>query len=185
MKRILLTLSVILLTSSNCAFADGDLWDNFGDTNVYNQKAVTDEEFEKALKSKTEPKGFFKLFKRDKNVPRGEQLYDGNEGESEITISEDDEPSVVCIPLELKIDENKILPIGHYEVKGKMTDGKPYLWLYQGHYALAEIPAKLTKDDFGEKTVNFAKIMESGEKQIKLIYGSLDFNAYADIDIAQ
>ena len=38
MKRFVILL--LLVFSANFAFADGDLWDNFGDSNTYGQKAV-------------------------------------------------------------------------------------------------------------------------------------------------
>ena len=43
---------LILFFAGNLAFADGDLWDNFGDQNTYGQKAVSDQDFQKALDSK-------------------------------------------------------------------------------------------------------------------------------------
>ena len=48
MRKFLTILFTILLATSNTAFAEGDLWDNFGDSNVYGQTPVSDKEFEQA-----------------------------------------------------------------------------------------------------------------------------------------
>lgn len=60
----------MLLLTTNYAFADGDLWDNFGDTNVYGQKPVSDEEFDKALESKQKRKNVIKIYLKEKNSGR-------------------------------------------------------------------------------------------------------------------
>ena len=176
MRKILTIIFIILLTSSEFAFAEGDLWDNFGDTNVYGQKPVSDEEFQKALESK---KG---KPKRDKNIPKGESFSQSNETEALNSTAK--EPQILLIPLGLKIGENEIIPPGHYEVEGVKENGKPYLKLYQSHYMIAKLPATETNDDFGEPTINFVKLIPHGDYHVQIIYGSIDFNAYSIIDIA-
>lgn len=176
MRKILSIIFIILLTSSEFAFAEGDLWDNFGDTNVYGQKPVSDEEFQKALESK---KG---KPKRDKNIPKGESFSQSNETEALNSTAK--EPQILLIPLGLKIGEDEIIPPGHYEVEGVKENGKPYLKLYQSHYMIAKLPATETNDDFGEPTINFVKLIPHGDYHIQIIYGSIDFNAYSIIDIA-
>ncbi len=176
MRKILTIIFIILLTSSEFAFAEGDLWDNFGDTNVYGQKPVSDEEFQKALESK---KG---KPKRDKNIPKGESFSQSNETEALNSTAK--EPQILLIPLGLKIGENEIIPPGHYEVEGVKENGKPYLKLYQSHYMIAKLPATETNDDFGEPTINFVKLIPHGDYHVQIIYGSIDFNAYSVIDIA-
>lgn len=176
MRKILTIIFIILLTSSEFAFAEGDLWDNFGDTNVYGQKPVSDEEFQKALESK---KG---KPKRDKNIPKGESFSQSNE--TEALNSTVKEPQILLIPLGLKIGEDEIIPPGHYEVEGVKENGKPYLKLYQSHYMIAKLPATETNDDFGEPTINFVKLIPHGDYHVQIIYGSIDFNAYSVIDIA-
>lgn len=176
MRKILTIIFIILLTSSEFAFAEGDLWDNFGDTNVYGQKPVSDEEFQKALESK---KG---KPKRDKNIPKGESFSQSNETEALNSTAK--EPQILLIPLGLKIGEDEIIPPGHYEVEGVKENGKPYLKLYQSHYMIAKLPATETNDDFGEPTINFVKLIPHGDYHVQIIYGSIDFNAYSIIDIA-
>ena len=56
---------------------------------------------------------------------------------------------------------------------------------YQAHFLIAEVPAVETQDDFNQETVHFVKILDNGEKQVKIIFGSLDFNAYTIVNIAE
>ena len=56
MKKLIVLLFAIIFTTANASFADGDLWDNFGDQNVYGQEPVSDQDFEKALESKKKKK---------------------------------------------------------------------------------------------------------------------------------
>ena len=68
---------------------------------------------------------------------------------------------------------------------GEKKNGKLYLKFYQAHYLMAEIPAVETHDDYDQETVHFVKILDNGEKQLKIIFGSIDFNAYSVVDIAE
>lgn len=176
MRKAFTILLLLLFATVNIAVAEDDLWDNYGDTNVYGQKPVSDEEFQKALESK---KG---KPKRDKNIPKGESFSQSNE--TEALNSTVKEPQILLIPLGLKIGENEIIPPGHYEVEGVKENGKPYLKLYQSHYMIAKLPATETNDDFGEPTINFVKLIPHGDYHVQIIYGSIDFNAYSVIDIA-
>ena len=52
MKKILLVIFGILVLT-NCTSvkaSEGDMWDYFGDQNVYGQKPVSDKEFEETVK---------------------------------------------------------------------------------------------------------------------------------------
>ena len=166
---------LILFFAGNLAFADGDLWDNFGDQNTYGQKAVSDQDFQKALDSKKGKK------KKDKNIPKGESFSQSNE--TEIINNTSKELPVLVIPLNLKVGDGAI-PVGHYQVEGKEEDGKIYLSLYQGHSLIAKLPAEETNDDFGQDSINFVKLIPHGDYHVQIIYGGIDFNAFSVIDIA-
>ena len=43
----------------------------------------------------------------------------------------------------------------------------------------AKIEATETEEDYGEEEVNFVGIKNYNESFVKLIFGSIDFNAYA------
>lgn len=176
MKKLLAVVFSIIVTTGNFALAD-DLWDNFGDSNVYGQKAVTDQEFEQAIESK-QKKG---KKKPDKNIPKGESFSQSNE--TEILTNTTKELPVLLIPVPLKIKENYILPIGHYQVEGVKEDGETFINLYQAHDLIAKIPAEETEDDFDEDEINFVKLNPHGDYHVEILFGGLDFNAFAIIDI--
>ena len=173
--RKFFALIFMLIMTSQVTFADGDLWDNFGDQNTYGQQAVSDKEFEQALESKKKKK------KRDKNIPKGQEFSQSNE--TEMMKNSQKEPSILLVPLTLKTQKNEIIPVGHYEVIGEKLDGKVFLNLYQSHNLVAKLIAEETQDDFGEETINFVKLREHGENHVEVIYGNIDFNAYTIIDI--
>ena len=167
------SLIFILFFMTSCAGFSDDLWDNFGDQNIYGQKPVSDKEFEQALESKKKKKP-----KKNKDIPKGQELYKGSD------VVKPAETPVILIPTTLIIEDTQI-PTGHYQVEGEMKDGKPYLKFYQAHFLKAEIPAIETDDDFNQDNVNFVKLLDENEKQVKIIFGSLDFNAYSIINIAE
>ncbi|MBQ3819592.1 hypothetical protein II810_04010 [bacterium] len=177
MKKFLLYLFSIMIVTSGCALADDGLWDNFGDSNVYGQKPVTQKEFEKALESKKKKK---KDKTKDKNLKNGENFSQSNETDviKDITSS----LPILIVPINLKVKEGYIVPVGYYQADGEKTDGIVYIKLYQAHDLIAKIPAVETDDDFGEQTINFVKLLPHGDYHVKIIYGGLDFNAYAVID---
>lgn len=176
MKRIFTIIFSLFLLTGNMAVGE-DLWDNFGDPYSYGQKPVTDEEFEKALESKK------KKTKRNKNIPKGSEFHQSNE--TQFIKEAEEEMPILCVPVGLVVVENKILPVGHYQIDGEKRDGKTYLKFYQAHFLIAEIPAQETNDDFGQETVHFVKLLEHNENQVKIIFGSIDFNAYSIINIAE
>lgn len=179
MKKFLIIFFIALCASVDTAYAEGDLWDNFGDTNVYGQKPVTDEEFEKALESK---KGKPKKPK-DRLLRNGEAFQESNE--TEVLSQMPKELPILLVPVNLEIKKDVILPVGHYQVKGIKKDGKIYLQLFQSSELLASVPAVETKDDFGEEEINFVRLIGENANQAKIIFGSLDFNAYALVKIVQ
>ncbi len=173
MKKFLTLLFILFIGTS--VFADGDLWDNFGDANTYGQKPVTEQEFNKALESKQKKK------KRDKNIPKGENFSQSSETEALTNTTK--EPQILLIPLNLKLDNKYLIPVGHYEVEGVKENGNVYIKLYQAHNLIAKLPAEETDDDFDEPTINFVKLRSHGDYHVEIIFGGVDFNAYSIIDI--
>ena len=167
--------------------ATGDLWDNWGASqDFYGQdKPVTDEDFDKAIEQVKDKqnRNWLGLKKRNKNVPKGEEFSQSNETEIINTNSDKNSLPVISLPVALKVGED-VLPVGHYQIKGENDAGNLVLKFYQAQYVMAQFPAKETTDDFGEETISFAKWLPEGDNKIKVIYGSLDFNAYTVIDIA-
>ena len=173
MKKVLSSILILLLASSNFAYADGELWDNFGDQNFYGTKAVSDKDFEKAI----EIKGGGQKPKKMK----GKEIHQGNE--TEVINQKAEELPVVCVTTDVKLPDDAVLPVGHYQVMTEKVNGKIYLKLYQGHYLMAELEAKETLDDFDEPEINFANFISDGSIY-KLIFGSVDYNAFVDLEPA-
>lgn len=177
MRTLLTILLILVVVNTGIVFAEGDLWDNFGDQNIYGQKPVSEKEFDNALKSKQKKK------KKDKNIPKGESIQKSNETDELTDVSK--ELPILLVPLNLKISDDSILPVGHYQVEGVKQYGKVYLNLYQGPTLMAKLPAQETDDDFGEQNITFVKLLPHGDYHVKIIFGNLDFNAYSIIDTAQ
>ena len=191
MKKLVLFF-ICFLSLSSCAFAadddiNTDLWSDYNNEEIINNGKeitnVTDEEFEKALDQIDAKVNKWKHWAEKRKLPKGENFSQSNE--TEIINNEHGEEAslpVMSLPVELKIGEG-IVPVGHYQVKGEMIDGKPVLSLYQAHYLMAKVPAIETKDDFDKEEILFADWESVNDEQIKIIYGSLDFNAYAVVDL--
>ena len=195
MKRFLFIFLLVLFAGLPACAGDvdlpasGDLWDNFGtDQEFYGQDkpAVSDEDFEKAIKEIKYKQDKLGSWIKKLQQPRGKEYRQSNETEVINDEVEDKETMpVVCIPVDLMVGDG-VLPIGHYQVKGeKDENGNVVLKLYQAQYVMAQIPAKETNDDFNEDTITFVIWLSEGDDKIKLIYGSIDFNAYAVVNINQ
>lgn len=185
MKKIFIAL-IILFIIQVIVFADdnsggyGGIEDAMQKTNsvedAFNgQKPVTDEEFQKTLnrvKSKQ---------KKGKNKIKGKGF---NEESSGTHIDEAAEKnSVLSVPLNLINGDGIEIPIGHYKIVGTKKDKEVYLDFYQSSNLVARVPAIETESDFNEMNINFVKLMPYDSKRIKIIYGSIDFNAYTFIRI--
>lgn len=141
------------------------------------QKKITDEDFQKALQ---EVKGKQKHKKKDKQL-KGKSLNEENNGGY---IKETaDQNIVLLLPVELTSDDGAEIPVGHYKIVGTKLNGNTYLDFYQSATLIARLPAMETNSDFDETDINFVKLLPYNDKRVKLIYGSMDFNAYTFIRI--
>lgn len=194
MKKLFIFIVLTMLIAPQNVFANdvdlpatGDLWDNWNTREEGKEaKPVSDEEFDKALEQVDKKVNKWKNWAERRKIPKGEEFSRSNETEI-ITNGEEtnkDSLPVITLPIELKVGKD-FVPVGHYQVKCEKTDNGAVLKLYQAHYEMAQFPAVETNDDFGEETISFAKWFAEGEDKIKIIYGSMDFNAYAIIEIKE
>lgn len=188
MKRFLVILSAICLMSGIPAIADDDgLWDSYTQNipSYGEQRYVGDEEFNEAIEKINKQDRVKKWMKRlqGTNLPKGSQFTQANESE-EINHTAGDKADlpVLSLPVEIVAGQG-VIPVGHYQVEGENNDGKVVLNLYQAHDLIAKIPAKITEDDYDKEEILFADWVTIGENKLKIIYGSLNFNAYAILDI--
>ena len=197
MKRFLFTLIMIVsVTFAPSVLAEdidlpasGDLWDNYGASQDFygqDKKGVSDAEFNKAIEQvkDKQSRGLFGRKKKNKNIPKGEEYSQSNETEMLEVHSDINFLPVISLPVELVVGEG-VLPVGHYQIQGERRDDKVVLKFYQAHNMLAEFPAIETMDDYGEETITFARWFPEGDKQLKIVFGSLDFNAYTIVDIKE
>ena len=198
MIRYILSSIIVLLLSciGSCSFssdidmpASGDLWDNYGASQDFygqDKKGVSDAEFDKAIEQVKDKqnRGFFGRKKKNKNIPKGEEFSQSNESEVLEVHSEKEVFPVVSLPVEIIVGDG-ILPVGHYQIQGERRGEDVILKFYQAHNLWAEFPAIETTDDYEEETITFARWIPDGENSLKIIYGSLDFNAYTIVKIKQ
>lgn len=180
MKKYYIILTLLIITySANQVFAD-DL--GMGDSTPlvenawYGQKQITDEEFEKTItKLKEKKKGAPKKFKgQSLNKEQGNENY-----LDEIS----DKTLLLTLPVELITPDGQEISTGHYRVSCRKEKNKIYMDFRQSHSLIATVEAVETDSDFGETTINFVKLRPYSETKVKVIYGSIDFNAATLIDI--
>lgn len=195
MKKFAVLLFIILTFSAGQAvYADdvdlpatGDLWDNWNTRQDEREaKPVSDEEFDKALEQVDKKINKWKHWAERRKIPKGEEFNRSNETEIINNNEETNKDSlpVVSLPVELVAGED-LVPVGHYQVKCEKVGDEVVLKLYQAHYEMAQFPAIETNDDFGEETISFAKWFPEGDNKIKIIFGSMDLNAYSIIEIKE
>lgn len=189
MKKFL-TLLIVLCFSANLVFAaddeekSGDMTDFLNKSNVFDdpfagQKQITDEEFQKTIdkikeKQNKKKKGKNKQFK-GKSIKQDD--------ESGFLTEKAEKYLVLCVPVQLINKDGSIIPTGHYKIVGTKEQKKVYLDFYQSQLLVARVPAIETEYDFDEKSIDFVKILPYDEYRVKIIYGSIDFNAYTFVQI--
>lgn len=174
-KILILILCILFSTPVSVMAFDGDMWDYFGDQNVYGQKAVSDEEFENTVQELENKKNKNKKMK-------GESFHQGNE--TDFITNVPSELPVLSIPVVIKLTDNVNLPMGHYQIKGEKKNGKVTLKLYQSHDLITVLPAEETDEDFDEQAINFVKLDSFNDNQVIIKFGSVDFNAYSILNLA-
>ena len=183
-KLFLLMLFTVLICPA--VFAEDDSWDKFnGDiTGGRKQEFVTDEDFEAAIKKIDNKVNKWRNRVQRWRQPKGTNFSQSNETE-QISKSQGEKASlpVISLPVGIKIGEETI-PVGHYQVKGEIVNQNPVLSFYQSGELICKINAHETKEDYDQQEILFASWIAEGDNQVKIIYGSLDFNAYAIVDIA-
>lgn len=191
MKKIfIISMLVSISMLQGCKAEDlmytNDMWDNYGSSINEGKEAkpVTDEEFEKAIKQKDAKVNKWRNWFLKRNVPKGENFSKSNE--TEVLNKEhgaDVSLPVITLPFEIVIGETNI-PVGHYQVKGENINGTPVLKFYQASDLIVTLPATETSDDFNQDEILFVNWLPINDNSIKIIYGSLDFNAYSIVNIS-
>lgn len=171
------------------AFADELDWsDNMG--NAWDgQKVITNKQYEETINALEERKNAKANRQREKAIRKfkGNSLHDNMDPhkdtiENQNPLEEMDECQLINIPVDF-IADGKTIEKGFYRILAEKKDDTIYIELYQAHKLIAKIKARETKDDFDQEYIQFAKLIPHNEQRMKIIYGSLPFNAYAYITI--
>ena len=195
MKKFTLITMIILLTALT-SYAD-DFFDSYSDPGEFDtnnlwadQKPVTNKEFEEvmgALEAKSKAKEQKQHKRKVKKISGGgTSLHSGLDPMGEITSQiplkkHEEEGRLVNIPVNMVID-GQILEKGFYNIYGeKDKDNVIYLSLYQSQFLKGKVKAYETQDDYDSDEIDFAKYEPCNDYYIKIMFGSLDFNAYAYI----
>lgn len=182
---------LLLLVALSILSAKADGWDDFADVERMwdGQKTITNQQFEEVMDALQEGEKKQEEKKQKKKIKKisggGTSLHNDLKPEGEIFENNSLKPSedgfLVNLPVNAIVD-NQPLEKGFYKVLGERSDdGKIYLSFYQSQFFKGKVLATETEDDYGEKEINFAKIVSYNDSFIKIIYGSLDFNAFAVI----
>lgn len=192
MRLILTILTLLIILISVPAYADDDSMPSGGVEDLMNytnsvenaftgQKPVTDEEFNKVynqVKAARDKKK--KKSKKDK-PPKGKSFNEENNGGY---IGETAEKNILLtIPTTLINGDGTEIPAGHYKIVGEQKKEKTYLDFYQSSTLIARVPAIITDSDFDQPSINFIQLLPYNEERVKIIFGSMDFNAYTFIKI--
>lgn len=190
MRNFILLSILSLIFCSPVVFADS--WDDFSNLDRIwdGQKSITNQEFEQVME-KLEEKGKQKeekqlKKKRKKLFGSGTTLHEELNPDGNITELGDLKPKeegiLINVPVNLVFD-GKVLEKGYYKIIAEKdsTDGKKYVNFYQSQFLKGRLEVTETEDDYGEETLDFAKIIPYNDSFVKLIVGSIEFNAYTFI----
>jgi len=144
------------------------------------QKKVSDETFQNTLNAVKAQQG------KGKRLMRPFVGKDYNDDSNSGNLSEVTAKNLLLgIPVVLENGDGTEIPIGHYKIIGERKDNKVFLNFYQSYTLVARVPAIETTSDFNEPGMYFIKLTPYNEQRVKIIYGSMDFNAYTFIKIKE
>lgn len=189
-------LFLFFLCPKSYADDSGNLLDiNFDVDRVWDgQQSVTNQEFDnvvekiednvKKKEEKKRKKRLKKLFGSGTTLHK--ELNPDNDVKEFDILKPNKDGVLVNIPVDLYFNNN-ILEKGFYKlepVRDKKTK-KIYINFYQSHSYKGKIEVNETQNDFGKEQIDFAEILPYNEDFVKLIFGSIDFNAYVYISIVK
>lgn len=195
MKKFLLTTLILtLFTGFLACFAES--WDDFAglDKAWDGQKSITNKEFEEAVNFFEQKKKEKEAKQRKKRMKKisggGTSLHNELNPDSEIhelapLKKKNEEGHLLNIPVNIQVDEI-LLDKGFYKIIAeKDKNGDIYLMFYQSQFFKGKVKACETKDDYDEDELDFVRLVPYNDNFVKIIFGSLEFNAYAYVRFVQ
>lgn len=151
------------------------------------QKSITNKEFEEAINTLESKKKEREAKQRKRQIKRigggGTSLHPGLQPDSEIvpmtSVDKKDDGLLLNVPVALIIDDCP-LEKGYYKVVAERDKNNDiYISFYQSRFFKGKVRASETNDDFGEETIDFVRLIPYNDSFVRIIFGSLEFNAYA------
>lgn len=185
-KKVCFFIAIFCMLSSVCL---ADEWDDFSgvDHAWDGQKSITNQEFEQvmdALQAKQKQKEEKQKKRKIKKISGGgtslhPDLAPNKDVPLQEHLSKNKDGLLLNIPVNLIIDEAP-LDKGFYKVTAERDkNGDIYLNLYQSQFFKGKVKANETEDDYDSDELDFVKLVPYNDRFVKIIFGSLDFNAYA------
>lgn len=169
-------------------------WDSYNKTvdNAFDrQKPVTDDLFNKTIndikaRNAKKRKWFWSKKKEDivplSPVPFKPDTYDNQEMQS--VYNKLGHTPTIMIPVNVVTGDGVRLSPGFYKLSNKKEADNSYsLLLTQGTTLMATLPAKSTDEDYEQNEINFSNVIPISDKYLKIIYGTLDLNIEAVLEI--
>lgn len=165
-------------------------WEDFADLDKpwEAQKDFSNQKYEQVIdaleqkKKKQETKKRKKLFKKISGggTSLHEELNPDNQVQ-EIDVFTKKEDLLLNVSVDIVLN-NTVLDRGFYKILAEKDDNNNIVInFYQSQYLKGSVIATETDDDYGQDKIDFVDILPYNESFLKLIFGSLDFNAYAYI----
>ena len=139
------------------------------------QKMITNKEYEQVV-NELEKRKNAKKIKAQKKA--GNPLMKSGNGEMDFLSNFQEQYPLLNLTVPVVTQSGEI-PVGHYKVVGTRNNGKVVINFCQAYNVIGKIQAIETEDDFDSNEINFVKIEPVSNDTLKLMYGSMNFNAYA------
>ena len=188
MKKSFILILFVLIFSMNPLFADS--WEDFSnlDKTWEDQKTIPNSDYEEVVKALEEKKD---IVEQKKKKRKFRKLFSGggttlhkelkpNESLKDIPeVKQNEDGVLVNVFVDLLLD-GQVLEKGFYKIFAERDEQKKiHIKFYQSQFLKGEIIAEETEDDYGQETIDFAKVIPYNQNFVKVIFGSIDFNAYA------
>ena len=188
MRKSFIIVLLVLLFLGSPVWANS--WDDFSNldktwdaqrtipNNDYDEVVNALEEKKEVAEQKKKKKKFKSLFKGGGTSLHKELKYDENiKKVSDLNLKEEGVLTNVFVDLLL---DGKVLEKGFYKIIAERDEQKRiHVKFYQSQFLKGEIFAEETDDDFDQETIDFAQVLPYNQNFVKIIFGSIDFNAYA------
>ena len=172
-----LVLTTALIFFANAAFCEGlDDWDDYikiDEAAKSQQKTVTKDEFEKVMQQFEK-----KNKKKEKSKIKGESRTPEDEAFGNVQIFKElyETYPTILVPTDLITTDGQEIPTGFYKIMSVKKPNGYFMNFYQGNSLIARVKSDITQNDYNQKTLNYAKMIDNDENSVKFIYGDIDCN---------